>query len=194
MIYLLYMISCHTYDSLYKNSIRVWRITFKRVKKEIVFLWNGIQHSTRAVIRGRERGWGRGRGFSPAKMNVACDYFQRKIIRKIESKDTSSCLISHLLFVFTQVTWNLSDNHAQQCQCLTVFKLFTCISHYPVLIKNSSWKFLCGNHHFFHTPVHVCMISNLLFIKMTRTACIIFFCYHTYIRPFSPVLPLFYYW
>lgn len=33
-LYLLYMISCHTYDSLYKNSIRVWRITFNRDKTE----------------------------------------------------------------------------------------------------------------------------------------------------------------
>ena len=33
-LYLLYMISCHTYDSLYKNSIRVWRITFKRDETE----------------------------------------------------------------------------------------------------------------------------------------------------------------
>ena len=39
----------------------------------------------------------------------------------------------------------------------------------------------------FHTPVHVCMLSNLLFIKIPEQHVSFFFCYHTYIRTFSPV-------
>ena len=48
---------------------------------------------------------GGGQGFSPATMNVAPGYFQRKINgRKIERKEIPSCLILRLLFVFA---WQL---------------------------------------------------------------------------------------
>ena len=41
---------------------------------------------------------GGGRGFPPATMKVFPSYFQRKI----EPKEIPSCLIPHLLVVFTQ--------------------------------------------------------------------------------------------
>ena len=49
------------------------------------------------------------RGRSPATMNVARGYFQRKIWEKIQPKETPSCLIPSLLCIY-QATWHLSDN------------------------------------------------------------------------------------
>ena len=49
------------------------------------------------------------RGRSPATMNMARGYFQRKIWEKIQPKETPSCLIPSLLCIY-QATWHLSDN------------------------------------------------------------------------------------
>ena len=59
-----------------------------------------------------------GRGFPPATMSVVPGYFYWKIEEKLEPKETPSCLIPHLLVVFTQqleiltttLVWKISSH------------------------------------------------------------------------------------
>ena len=49
---------------------------------------------------------GEGWGFTPATMNMDPGYFQRKM----EPKDTPSCLISPPICCIYPATWNFSDS------------------------------------------------------------------------------------